>query len=75
MGAFRRSFAAGTRAAHASNARTSHAESMTQLMRDLVLGTAFLFAFPVAISATGRASSEPGDPGAPPVLAEASPRS
>jgi len=43
---------------------------MTLTMRDLVLGVAFLLAFPVAITLTDWAASEPGDPGAPPPVAE-----
>ena len=45
---------------------------MTQTMRDLVLGAAFLLAFPVAITLTDRAASEPGDPGVPSEVVEGS---
>ena len=47
---------------------------MTQTTRDLVLGAAFLFAFPVAITLTEWAATEPGDHGVPPVVAEDSTR-
>jgi hypothetical protein len=38
---------------------------MTQRAQDVVLGAAFLLAFPVAIHLTHLASSEPGEPGRP----------
>ncbi|MEJ7795827.1 MAG: hypothetical protein WKF50_09760 [Nocardioides sp.] len=47
---------------------------MTLTIRDLVLGMAFLLAFPVAITLTDRAASEPGDLGSPPTVAEGSAR-
>ncbi|MGZ5400339.1 MAG: hypothetical protein ACXWDL_13585 [Nocardioides sp.] len=44
---------------------------MTLTLRDVVLGTAFLLAYPLAITITDRASSEPaGDPVWSPVVAE-----
>lgn len=43
---------------------------MTLTMRDVVLGLSFLLAFPVAITLTDWAASEPGDPTTPPVVAE-----
>ncbi|QZY29870.1 hypothetical protein [Nocardioides coralli] len=38
---------------------------MTQRAQDLVIGAAFLLAFPSAIHLTHLASSEPGQPGRP----------
>lgn len=58
--------------AHVSDAGATHAEGMTLTLRDFVLGAAFLLAFPAAITLTDRASSEPGDPGTPPAVAEGS---
>lgn len=46
-----------------------HPDGMTQTSRDVVLGFAFLLAFPLAIHLTDWASSEPGDPGSPPAVA------
>ena len=54
--------------------RARHAGRMTQTTRDLVLGAAFLFAFPVAITLTEWAATEPGDHSVPPVVADGSPR-
>jgi len=45
---------------------------MTLTLRDVVLGLAFLLAYPLAITVTDRAAAEPGDPGRPPAVAEVS---
>ncbi len=45
---------------------------MTLTLRDVVLALAFLLAYPLAITVTDRAASEPGDPGWPPAVAEGS---
>lgn len=47
---------------------------MTLTLRDVVLAAGFLLAYPFAITVTDQASSEPGDPGQPPAVAEGAPR-
>ena len=47
---------------------------MTLTLRDVVLGLAFLLAYPLAITVTDQASSEPGDPGQMPSVAVDAPR-
>lgn len=66
----RQSFFAGTCVARALDVRTRDAEGMAQRMHDIVLGAAFLFAFPAAITLTAWAESEPVDADPPLVVAE-----
>ena len=68
----RRSFAGAPRDAHVAVGRAAHAGAMTLTIRDVALALAFLLAYPVAITVTDRAASEPGDPGRPPAVAEGS---
>ena len=66
-------FAPGPSGARVLVGVPAHPEVMTLTVRDLVLGAAFLLAFPVAITLTDWASSVPTDPGAP-IVAEGSAR-